>query len=153
MAFPVVPVLIALGVAGVVWLKGKASPAPAAPPGYPVPPAAPGTLQPTRANAATYDPTTARNLANPVANDLRANLGLADHLLIIQFQQAAGLKPDGIYVPRTRGALIYFGAPNPPLPLTTNKTTAQYLPPGLMVAVLAHPGPSSAPSRKRGLQG
>jgi peptidoglycan hydrolase-like protein with peptidoglycan-binding domain len=79
---------------------------------------------------AGYDPARARAMARSVANHL-ANRKIAGYAreLVREFQRACGITADGIYGGHTRGALIYFGASNPPRPFFVPTDTLPYVPP------------------------
>jgi peptidoglycan hydrolase-like protein with peptidoglycan-binding domain len=79
---------------------------------------------------AGYDPARARAMARSVANHL-ANRKIAGYAreLVREFQRACGITADGIYGGHTRGALIYFGASNPPRPFFVPTDTLPYVSP------------------------
>lgn len=56
------------------------------------------------------NPSAARRVAQSVADHYRANRKKYDHGRVSTFQAYAGLKPDGIYGPKTAAALRHFGA-------------------------------------------
>lgn len=56
------------------------------------------------------NPEAARKVAQSVADHYRANRKKYDHGRVSTFQAFAGLKPDGIYGPKTAQALRHYGA-------------------------------------------
>lgn len=79
---------------------------------------------------AGYDPARARAMARSVANHLnnRKTAGYAREL-VKTFQRAAGIAIDGVYGGETRGALIYFGAKDPPKAFFKPLDTIPYVAP------------------------
>lgn len=79
---------------------------------------------------AGYDPARARAMARSVANHLnnRKTAGYAREL-VKTFQRAAGIAIDGVYGGETRGALIYYGAKDPPKPFFKPFDTIAYVTP------------------------
>jgi hypothetical protein len=65
----------------------------------------------------------ARSLAAHLQRSGRSNY---DHRLLKQWQKLAGLVPDGIYGGAARGALLHFGALNPPAPFFPPLMTVPY---------------------------
>lgn len=85
-----------------------------------------------------YDPDAARRQAQSAANHVRKREYDYSRKLLRDWQTLAGLKPDGIYGPKTRSALEYFGAkaPKPLFRRRKDKSIirdsdpdAQYIPP------------------------
>lgn len=85
----------------------------------------------TEALAPSLDPALARELAPLVASSVRARRYSYDRPLVARFQAAAGLRGDGLYGGRTRGALIAYGVPAAQAPgaLYAPRTTVDYVPP------------------------
>jgi hypothetical protein len=92
-------------------------------------PAAPRADTTPRSQPSGYNPTAARRGAPSIANHLkRAGKAKYDHRLLRQWQTQSGLKPDGLYGPASRGALLFFGVKDPPQPFSGTGTTP-YQPP------------------------
>lgn len=92
-------------------------------------PAAPSSVSQTPSIPDGYDPTTARKGARSVANNLARGIANYSRPLLKQWQKQAGLKPDGIYGGATRGALLHYGAKDPPRPFFPPTNTIPYVPP------------------------
>lgn len=77
-----------------------------------------------------YDPEGARRMVPSIVNNLR-NKGRSgyDRKMLQAFQTKAGLKADKFYGGATRGALLYYGGVNPPVPFTPPLDTIPYRPP------------------------
>jgi peptidoglycan hydrolase-like protein with peptidoglycan-binding domain len=94
------------------------------------------TTAPSGASAPKLSPPTPVNLelarreAPNVAKHLRSK-GKASYSrqVVRDFQAHAGIVPDGIYGPRTRSALAYFGVASPPAAFVTSKSPSAYAPP------------------------
>lgn len=92
-------------------------------------PSAPRPGPTPRSQPPGYNPDVARRSAPSIANHLkRAGKANYDRKLLAQFQTQAGLKPDKLYGPGTRGALVFFGAKDAP-PAFTGSGTTPYKPP------------------------
>lgn len=96
-----------------------------------------------------FDVSLARTLA-PRVNDNLASKGIEryDRSLLKQFQRAAGISQDGLYGGGSRGALIFYGIPNPPRPFFKPVTTSpyphtRYIANQLQVPISPAPEPSS----------
>jgi hypothetical protein len=79
---------------------------------------------------AGYDPAKAKSRARALASHL-AKKGPAGYSRaeVKSWQVQAALAADGIYGGSTRGALIYFGVPDPPRPFAAPVATLPYVPP------------------------
>ncbi len=102
-----------------------------APVAHPATPAAVVT-HPAVAPAAAptgYNPTLARTLARQVVTDVRSKSYNYSRQLVGQFQQAAGIKADGIYGGQTVGALKFYGADRAPKALFSPTAEVPYTPP------------------------
>ncbi len=81
---------------------------------------------------AGYDPAKARARAPVIAAHLAAKGPKAySRSMLKDWQRYAGLRVDGIYAGSTRGALIFYGVPNPPRPFGQPVATLPYHPPDL----------------------
>lgn len=98
------------------------------PPAEPLPP--PPEEEPPIELPEGYDPSEAQRLAGGFNMNLGAR-GCAryDRNLLRQFQLAAAITVDGLYGGGSRGALIYYGIPNPRRPCYAPFTTREYIPP------------------------
>jgi hypothetical protein len=151
------PVL--LGVVLLLLVAGSESASDAPDPPPLPPPAKPPQTQtaPRRDKPATYSPVEARATAQRVSDHLEAK-GIAhySHEALRIWQTLAGLVQDGIYGGSTRGALIFFGVPNPPPAFFRPTQTVQYTSVGKPVsstrlaatsAPAARPATAAAPVR------
>ena len=109
---------------------GKPPPGPPAPPTPPPKPPTPAKRSYTVV-AKNPDPVEARKLMGAVASNLSSQGSNYDPAMLRGFQKAAGLTPDGLYGGRTRGALLYYGAPIIiPKPMHGPNITYKYVLPG-----------------------
>lgn len=76
-----------------------------------------------------YNPARARELARLVDRSLRSGGGYRS--VLRQFQGAAGMEVDGLYGPRSRAALRYYGVANPPAALVARSSPEVYSPPSI----------------------
>lgn len=92
-------------------------------------PATPRPASTPRSQIPGYKPDAARRGAPSVSAHLkRAGKAGYDRRLLKTWQTQAGLKPDGLYGPGTRGALVFFGQKDPPAAFAGSGTTP-YKPP------------------------
>lgn len=104
-------------------------PRPPTPP-PPVPP--PQPIAPSPEIPPGYDPDKARRMAKAVSNHLkRAGISNYDRRMVRNFQTFAGIAVDGWYGGGTRGALLHYGAKDPPKPFFKPTETLTYTPPEL----------------------
>lgn len=106
----------------------RPAPAAAPPPPAPAPaPAAAPPVDPAMLPPEGYDPVKARSLAKQVAANVQKK-GCPGYSrdLVRDFQRFAGLVPDRIYGPGTKGALVHFGIKRPPPTCTKDKSTRPY---------------------------
>lgn len=73
-----------------------------------------------------FNPQVAKQTANAVAVNITTRGYSYSRDGLRAWQRAAGLTPDGVYGGGTRGALLFYGVPNPPRPLFAPTTTAGY---------------------------
>lgn len=80
-----------------------------------------------------YAPDKARASAREIAALLAKKGPKAyDHHKLFVWQTWAGLRPDGEYGGSTRGALVFFGVPDPPRPFSAPYATLPYAPPSAL---------------------
>lgn len=73
----------------------------------------------------------ARDLAGKVRANIISKGPKHDRALLVSFQRAAELAPDGLYGGRTAGAVMYYTGQTPPTPLVSPKMIISYRPRGL----------------------
>lgn len=142
----IVPVLLGLGA---LWgayeflIKPQQAQTPPPLPPPPPPPVRPPVQTPVvlRPPATPPDPkpptpselAEARAMAEAVDADVRAKLGRYDQNLVRSFQSKVRLWGDGLYGPKTAGAVAHFTQREPPKPIYSsrdgNRTPVPYTPP------------------------
>jgi hypothetical protein len=75
---------------------------------------------------AGFDPLVAKRTAQAVSTNITTRGYSYSRDGLRAWQRAAGLTPDGVYGGGTRGALLFYGAANPPRALFAPTTTVDY---------------------------
>lgn len=83
-------------------------------------------VEPTSALPAGFDPMKAKRTAQAVSTNITTRSYNYSRDGLRAWQRAAGLTPDGVYGGATRGALLFYGAANPPRALFAPTTTVDY---------------------------